>query len=213
MGLIVFDLDHTLLTVNSSFRFGFYLYRQHFFSFWTLLQSLIDYMKHKWWGMSVQILHIKSFERLFKGHSLSEIHHHVDQFLTNELASLFYAPVMQRLKAAQERGDHVIILSSSPDFLVGEIAKRLQVQNWQATIYQTDDQGKLSTISHVMDGQDKALYVKQLADQMKLPLSEMTVYSDSYLDLPILKIAGRAIGVVPDYRLKRVCLQNGWEIL
>jgi HAD superfamily hydrolase (TIGR01490 family) len=211
--LIVFDLDHTLLTVNSSFRFGFYLYRQKIFSFWTLLLLLSDYARHKWGSMSVQALHARSFARLFKGQNLSEVRQHVDKFLTEALPSMLYAPVVERLRAAQKQGDEVVILSSSPDFLVGEIARRLHVQRWKATMYEVNKEGKFMAISHVMEGHDKAQYVKTLADQMHLPFSNMTVYSDSYLDLPVLKIAGRAIGVVPDCHLKRICLQNGWEIL
>jgi phosphoserine phosphatase len=87
------------------------------------------------------------------------------------------------------------------------------VKLWKATHYQEDENGMLIMISHVMEGEDKANYVQALAEQFLIPLSSITVYSDSYLDLPVLKIAGQAIGVVPDYRLKRVCLQNGWEIL
>lgn len=212
-GLVVFDLDHTLLTANSSFRFGVYLYRQKKIPFWTLLACLNDYIRHKWGRVSIQTIHAKSFKRLFKGKALASIHQDVDKFLTETLASLLYLPVVQRLKSAQASGEKVIILSSSPDFLVREIARRLQVQEWQATTYQIDKMGNFVSISHVMEGLDKAVYIKQRADQLSIPLSSLTVYSDSYLDLPILNIAGRAIGVVPDSHLKRICLQNGWEIL
>jgi HAD superfamily hydrolase (TIGR01490 family) len=213
LNLIVFDLDHTLLTVNSSFRFGFYLYRQKFFPFWKLLLCLSDYERHKWGRMSVQTLHAKSFSHLFKGSDLSAICAHVDKFLTESLQAMLYLPVIQRLKAAQDRGDMVLILSSSPDFLVGEIARRLNVRHWKATTYLTDSDRRLIEVLHVMEGQDKASYVKELANQMRLSFSDITVYSDSHLDLPVLKIAGKSIGVLPDKHLKRICLQEGWEIL
>lgn len=213
MRLNIFDLDHTLLTVNSSFHFGLYLYRQRVSSLRILLLCLSDYMRHKWLGMSIQTLHAKSFERLFKGQNFLEIRRHVDQFLIDHLSSMLYQPVMQRLKAAQAQGDEVVILSSSPDFLVGEIARHLQVPHWKSTVYQVDEEGKFSQISQIMEGEDKARYVQTLADQMQIHVSAIAVYSDSYLDLPVLKIAGQAIGVGPDSHLKRVCLQNDWEIL
>ena len=67
-------------------------------------------------GLSVQSLHIRSFSRLFKGWDAAEIRHHVNLFLTAEFTSMLYLPVIQRLQAAQARGDLVLILSSSPDF-------------------------------------------------------------------------------------------------
>ncbi len=213
MALSVFDLDHTLLKVNSSYHFGSYLYRQKFFSFSKLLACLSDYACHKWLGLSIQALHTKTFNRLFKGCALSDIQNHVDQFLTEHLTSMLYQPAVQRLQLARAQGENLLILSSSPDFLVGAIARRLQVERWKATTYQVDSQGNFQAIIKVIEGQDKAYFVKDLALQMSIPFSRVTVYSDSHLDLPVLKIAGRAIGVVPDSHLKRICLQKGWEIL
>lgn len=213
MRLIIFDLDHTLLTANSSFRFGSFLYQKHFFSFWTLIGCLSDYARYKWMGMSIYDLHIKTFDRLFKRRSLADIRSYVVQFLNESLDAMLYFPVVQRLKQAQKQGDHVVILSSAPDFLVEEIARRLQVPHWKATIYQSDEKGQFMTISQVMEGKDKAKYLKEFSAQMQFPQSAITVYSDSYLDLPILKMAGQAIAVRPDSHLKRICLQNGWEIL
>lgn len=211
--MVIFDLDHTLLTQNSSFRFGFYLFRRHFFSFWTLLHSLSDYARHKWFGMSLHELHAKSFDRIFKGKSLPLIGSYVNSFLDLHLCSMLYLPAISRLKEAQTKGDFLIILSSSPDFLVREIAKRLNVNEWEATTYQTDSRGCFISLSKVKDGEDKAISMKCLTSKMNLPLSAVTVYSDSHLDLPLLKIAGKSIGVAPTRQLKRICLENGWEII
>lgn len=213
MRLSVFDLDHTLLTVNSSFRFGSFLYHKKFFSFWTLLGCLSDYARHQWLGMSLHDLHAQTFIRLFKGRQLADIDCYVDIFLTEFLADMLYHPVVQRLKMAQDQGEYVLILSSSPDFLVKEIARRLEVVYWKSTIYESDQEGKLVAVSLVMGGEDKAKYLKELVYQMDLERTDITVYSDSHLDLPILKMAGQAVGIRPDCHLKRICLENGWEIL
>lgn len=213
MRLTVFDLDHTLLTTNSSFRFGSFLFQQKFFSFWALLGCLSAYARYKWLRMSIHDLHQKTFIHLFKGRSLADIHSHVNRFLDDVLDAMLYPPAIQRLKEAQARGDTVIILSSSPDFIVGAIAKRLNVKSWQATLYQSNEQGALIAVAQAFDGEYKAEYLKQLSTEMNLLRSDITVYSDSHLDLPILKMAGQAIGVKPDFHLKQICLQNGWEIL
>lgn len=209
----VFDLDHTLLTGNSSYHFGFYLYRQKFFSFPKLIVSLSDYARHKCFNLPVQSLHANAFSRLFKGRSLTELNGHVEKFLTENLDSLVYSPVVQRLQEAHARGDATLILSSGPDFLVSAIARRFNVAEWQATTYQADEHGYLSAITRVLDGKDKADYLHHYAKKRHIPLSQLTVYSDSYLDLPLLQMAGRPIGVVPDNKLKKICLNNGWEIL
>lgn len=213
MRLAVFDLDHTLLTANSSVRFGSFLYQQNFFSFWSLLGCLSAYARHKWFGMSIHDLHQKTFTHLFKGRLISDVQKYADQFLDSSLDGMLYEPVVQKLKQAQAQGDTVIILSSSPHFLVEAIAQRLHVERWQATFYQSNEQGMLTGVAQAFEGEYKALYLKKLSNDLNFLRSDMTVYSDSHLDLPILKMAGRAIGVKPDFYLKKMCKQNGWEIL
>lgn len=211
--LIVFDLDHTLLKKNCSFSFGLYLYQQNYFSFWKLVTSLSDYVWHKWGVLSLQDLHDNSFKRLFKGHPQEEIAVHVVNFLNSYLDSLLFEPLLLRLKAAQKEGDHVLILSSSPDFLVREIARRLSVTKWKSTGYETDNAGKFSKISQVMDGKNKAQLVYELAKELSIPLAAVTAYSDSLLDLPLLKIVGEPICVYPNKSLKKICSKNCWEII
>jgi len=212
-GLIVFDLDHTLLKANISFRFGQFLYQQNFFSLWTLLGCLSDYARHQWVGMSLSALHTRTFVRLFNGRALSDLCDHADQFLTESLPSLLSDPVLQRLRKGQKEGKDILILSSSPDFLVREVARHLHVPEGRGTLYQVNSEGKLIAVLHVMDGQAKADNLREVVDRRQLPSSAITVYSDSHLDLPLLRMAGEAIGVRPDGRLRRVCLENGWEIM
>lgn len=213
MQISVFDLDHTLLKVNSSYQFGIYLYRNNFLSAASLLRCLSYYACHKWVGLSLEALHDHVFNAFFKDRSLREIQHRAHDFIQRELDLLIYAPAMHRLHLARQQGDYTVILSSSPDFLVGPIAHHFEVSDWRATQYLEDSQGKLESISHIVEGKDKAHYVKALANRLGIALSSVTVYSDSHLDLPVMEIAGKAVGVSPDKSLKKICQANEWEIL
>jgi HAD superfamily hydrolase (TIGR01490 family) len=174
---------------------------------------LCDYGKHKWLGMSLQTLHANCCRRIFKGRSSEKIELLVEQFLNENLTSFLYKPIVDTLSSGQNRGEYILILSSSPDFLVGAIARRLSVEHWKATSYHIDKQGKFNGGFEVMDGKIKAQVVSMLAKKLSLPLKDVTVYSDSLLDLPLLKIAGEVICVCPSDRLKRLCWENGWKII
>jgi HAD superfamily hydrolase (TIGR01490 family) len=211
--LIVFDLDHTLIRINSSYAFGSYLFQQKQFYLAQIVWSLIDYMRHQWLGLSMQQLHQKSFNRLFKNFPFIRLQACVQDFLDKNLKDLLSLPVWERLKVAQTEGHETLLLSSSPDFLVQPLAANLGVSGWGATIYQMNEEGNLSHLSQVMDGKQKAHYLLNHLKTSEFSLSSVTAYSDSYLDLPLLEIVGQAIGVNPDKRLKKVCVQNQWEIL
>ncbi len=170
-------------------------------------------MRHKLWGLSIEKLHQNVFARLFKGSSKEFVERYVQQFLTQNLNKYLYQPVLQRLKQAQQEGQFIAIISSAPDFLVQPIANLLNVNAWQATEYSCDTDGHYSHLSQIVQGIDKADYTNALVKRLGLSVSALTVYSDSYLDLPVLKIAGKAIAVAPDAVLRRVCKKNNWEII
>ena len=213
MNLTVFDLDHTLLKVNSSFRFGSFLYKNSYFSCWRAFACISDYFRYEWFGLSIYELHHRIFRRLFEGRNSLEICNFAAKFLTESFEEMLYSPALERLNEAMARGDYVVILSSSPDFLVEQIANRLHVVHWKGTKYCTNEQGFFYRIASVMEGEEKAKVLAELSENLKLSKENITVYSDSHLDLPMLNMAGRPVGADPNFQLKRICLRNGWEII
>lgn len=124
-----------------------------------------------------------------------------------------YHPAVQRLKQLQSEGVYTLILSNSPDFLVRSFALRFGVDEWGGSSYGVDKDGMLCTISNLMEGKDKAEYCLSLAARLGVLRSCLQAYSDSYLDLPFLEAAGRAIAVNPDKKLNRISQERNWEIL
>ncbi len=64
-----------------------------------------------------------------------------------------------------------------------------------------------------MQGQDKACCLKEIAEKLSIDKSNITAYSDSILDLPLLLSAGTAIAVKPDRKLRRFSEIHQWTIL
>jgi HAD superfamily phosphoserine phosphatase-like hydrolase len=204
----IFDLDHTLLTANCSFRFGAYLYRKQGFSLFSLFYSMGCYGLHKMDLLSVQRLHERLFKQLFKGSSALLLKQFVVNFVSDEIPHLLYQPVLTRLQKAQELGHRIFILSSSPDFIVSEIVRHFQVQEWRATPYLLDSEQRFSSIGTVLCGQEKRALVMKLEEA-----TTIYAYSDSHLDLPLLEASTHPVGVNPDRSLRSICQRRGWEIL
>ncbi len=209
--LVVFDLDHTLLKINCSYHFGSFLYSKNFFSVLALLKCLFAYSRYKWFNLPISDLHLKTFETIFKDRQQSEIESYVDIFLKKYFEKILNPFVLEKLLEEQKNGSIVMILSSSPDFLVGSIARLLSVNFWKATTYHIDSNGKLNSISEIMEGGNKATYLKQFKKEHAT--SSTIVYTDSIHDLPLLEIANVRIAVNPDSQLKSLCHQNDWEVM
>jgi HAD superfamily hydrolase (TIGR01490 family) len=210
--LSVFDLDHTLFKVNSSYHFGWHLFRRRVISFYSLVYCLICYSRHKIFGLPLEELHNKVF-RVFYGIRAAVLADNMKSFLDAKFDKLCYLPAVACLQKAIQEDHYVMILSNSPNFVVGPIAERFHVHEWLSTRYDTDDEGKLAMLVDLLGGEEKAAYVKKKAKELDIPLKNITAYSDSYLDLPLLQSVGVAIAVQPDKKLKEHSEGEQWMII
>ena len=172
--LTVFDLDKTIVSDNCSFVFCRYLVAKKVLPFSSLFYSFFYYVKHVFFGMSLTELHAKIFKHLLKGRSLETLEAKVEPFLQEYLHSKFYHPVLAKLKLAQHLGHYTLILSNSPSFLVEKIAKMLGVNEWRATEYAIDKERNLSHIASVMQGDEKASCVREIADKFSIGKDKIT---------------------------------------
>ena len=211
--ITLFDLDHTLLSANCSYRFGAYLYRHGYFKTPTMLKLVGVYFLQKLNILSLQQLHLKVFDLIFHNKNVDILKKLTESFIPEFLRKYSYLPAIERLTKAKSMGHFIAILSNSPDFLVAPIASAFGVKNWKATVYEVDEKGRFSKISNFVEGNDKANYLNAFLQQFNLVKISTTAYSDSILDLPFLKAAGQAVAVNPDRQLRRHAKANNWEIL
>ena len=213
MKVSAFDLDHTLLSVNSSFHFGRYLFKQKQLSALNMLRCVSAYVRHSYMGMSSMALHRTVCKALLRSIPIDQLNQHVQTFLEVNFSAMLHTPVVLRLEKAQRDGHYVAILSTSPDFLVTPIAQMLGVQVSFATQYTYDALGRIADVHSLVEGSHKASIVNTLMARFGLAKADITAYSDSYRDLELLEAAGTAVGVNPDKRLRRICQKRNWEIL
>jgi HAD superfamily hydrolase (TIGR01490 family) len=211
--LSVFDLDRTLIRSNCSLDFCRYLVSKKVLPFTTLLHSFFYYLRHLFLRMTPAELHNQVFERFLKGRPLETLERHAELFVGEYLERALYIPALCQLRLAQHLGHHTLILSNSPSFLVRKIAERLGVSNWQATEYAVDKEQRLCHIATIMQGEEKASCVLKMATNLGIASSEITAYSDSIWDLPLLLTAGTAVVVHPDRKLRTLSQVRNWQNL
>lgn len=209
----VFDLDHTLLKENSSFRFGLHLYQLNEISFFSLLYAVCCYGLHKAGPLSIQNLHQRTFNAFCKGSSLNRFKDRAVRFVEEHVSQMFYEPALQRLKEARDKGHRTILLSSSPDFLIASVAEYLNFDEWAATPYLVDQQQRFCALGPVLSGEAKKKYLDVVMQREGIARESVYAYTDSHLDLPLLEAAGHPVGVNPGPRLRSICQRRGWEII
>ena len=204
-----FDLDHTLVKVNCSFEFCRYLVRTKILPKKALFYAIFFYLKHRFYGLSLEEMHKQLFQRLLMGLHLPTIEHHVQIFLKKHLLHRLYMPAVAYLKRAQHLGHYTAILSSSPSFIVKPIAEFFKVDEWKASEYEVDSKSCFSRIGFVLQGRDKAKFIRDLS----IGQENIVAFSDSHLDLPFLLSAGCAVLVNPDKKLLRFSKHRNWSVI
>jgi HAD superfamily phosphoserine phosphatase-like hydrolase len=209
----VFDLDETLLVNNSSYQFFKFLIDRKAISRFSICSAALFFFRHHYLKMPLSDLHHKIFDRFLCGFPLHQLYSYLNDFIFSYVPSSLYVPVFNFLRQAQHLGHYTMVLSSSPDFLVKQIADFLGVDEWKASEYSVDNKQMLSHVSSVMDGEMKAKHVLATAQKLNVSNENIIAFTDSFLDLPLLLAAGRRFCVKPDRKLHRFSLEQGWTII
>lgn len=210
---MVFDLDFTLVSVNTSYCYLKALYKKRVLSLSLLIKGVFIRLGYYVTPMTLERLHHLVFDTMLKGFSLEVLEHHADALVKELLPKYIYMPAYQELKAAQERGDCTVLFSSSPDFLVSRFAAYFGVDFWESTVYGVDKDQRLCKIAKLVVGTEKERYLLELQKKLDIPKEHVVVYSDSHDDLPLLMQAGEAVAVNPDRRLAKIARQQHWRVI
>jgi HAD superfamily hydrolase (TIGR01490 family) len=174
---------------------------------------LLCYVSHRVGLMSVSVLHKEACHYFFYGKSINDLKLQVDSFLDSKLLTILNESVLKKLKDAKKEGHYTVLLSSSPDFLVGEIARRLEFHEWAGTEYSLTGNQQIGDVGLLMEGEQKAQYVRNLIQRMQIGRDKITAYTDSILDAPFLEAVGNPIVVNPDRQLLKLSRKRNWKIL
>ncbi|MBI5346752.1 MAG: HAD-IB family phosphatase [Chlamydiae bacterium] len=213
MHLTIFDFDNTLLKVNSSFRYYLFLYNKKVFSLFSLFPLTFLYIRYRFFNLPASKLHEKVFALLLKGQDFFKISKYADLFWEKKISKFFYLPAVLKLQSAIKDGHYIVLMSNSADFLVEPVFKMLKINEYKASSYLLDKNNKISQIKIMMDGEEKKRQALALSKKLNIGSEEITVYSDSACDLPLLEISKHPVAVHPSYRLNKIAKKRGWEVI
>jgi len=206
---IAVDVDGTLTHSNVSFSFGKYMYEQGLISFFDASRSTCSYFFHTLGLLSMESLHNSIFCSLFSGKRADQIEKAADLFFEQKGNALFRLSVVEEILLLHKDGARVVLLSSSPDFLVEKVARYIGVEEWCATEYVVES-GVFSKVGKIITGSEKAKIAAEVRVKEGAPI---TVFTDSALDLPLAFIADQVVAVSPDRALLRASKEKGWRVI
>lgn len=207
----LFDMDHTILRVDSSMSWMRFLRSRGELE---RLQSL----RALWWAAQYKlaVLDLDTLaERLaagLRGDSEAEMRAKSSAWHAQDLVHEVVNGARIALAGHRERGDIVALVTGASQFAAGNVAATLGIEHVLCTELDVRDGVFTGKLKQRCFGRHKVAVAERWARDHGVDLAESVFYSDSYNDLPMLSRVGRPTAVNPDVRLRRHAESRGWPI-
>lgn len=216
--LALFDLDHTLLDVDSDYLWGEYIVKHNLVDeaeyrtanqkfYQDYIEGTLDATEYN--EFVAQFLSSLPMQRLLE---LRE------DYIKSEIEPHIRPKALKVLREHLDLGHEVVIISATNDFIVSAIAERFDIEaaNILATPLEIIDDrytGKLTDKPNFKEG--KIYHLEKWVDKRKaegVVFHKTYAYSDSKNDIPLLDWADVAICVSPDDALHAHALAHRWAV-
>ncbi len=217
MKLALFDLDHTLLPIDSDYSWGVYTtdigwtdndhFRQRNDEFYAHYQAgtldIHDYVR-----FSTQAARLKGAAEAARAHA---------HFMQTVVLPVIQPQALALIDAHAQAGDQILIVTATNEFVTRPIATALGVNELIAVELERDASGWITGEIHGTPSfrEGKVTRVNQWLAERQLTWAsvETTFYSDSINDLALLEKATHPVATNPDPRLRDLATDRGWRIL
>lgn len=216
--LAIFDLDHTLIPIDSDYEWGQFLTRigavdaqefsrrndEFFAQYQAGTLDAVEYLEFAL-GTLAQ----------FSQEQLSQWH---QQFMDEVVLPNMSPAAFDLLKKHQEQGDELVIITATNRFVTAPIAKALGVQHLLAAEPQLDGAGKITgqLLGVPSSGAGKVIHLNEWLAKQGKSLNDFAIsyfYSDSQNDIPLMSLVTHPVATNPNQLLQNHALVCGWPTL
>ena len=218
MNLCLFDLDDTLIPLDSDHAWGEFVIRLGWVEEATFRRrNDAFYAQYKAGRLDIHAYVAFATEPLRERGPAAAAAAHA-QFMREVIEPALRPQALTLVREHQARGDRIALVTATNDFVTGPIARAFGID---ALIAVRLEQGPGGTITGRIAGtpsyrEGKVVRVSQWLAEGGLDWGDferISVYSDSPNDLPLLERATDPVATNPTPALETVARERGWRIL
>jgi len=208
-----FDIDLTLLNVNSANLWVKRELRLGYLSKWQFAESMFWLMLYHAGKADVRTF-LNKAAGWVEGEKEADIRQRTVEFWEEEIKMHVRPKAIEQIEWHRENGDILALLTSSSNYMTPLVAAFVNVEHFLCNHLLAEDGMMLGTMKEPLCfGAGKAIHAKQLAKEMNVNWEESYFYTDSYSDHPFLLEIAHPKVVTPDRRLRRLAQEKKWDIL
>ena len=217
MKLALFDLDHTLLPIDSDHSWGEFTidlgwqdaktFRERNDAFYAHYQAgTLDI--HEYVRFATEAACVRGPVEAAKAHN---------RYMDEVIRPRILPQALDLVRSHQRAGDVVMIVTATNEFVTRPVIERLGIGELIAVELERDANGwysgEIKGIPSMRDGKVQRLTQWLQSQGLDWGRIEATFYSDSSNDLPLLSRVQHPVATNPDARLREHALSQGWPIL
>lgn len=215
--LALFDLDHTLIPIDSDYAWGAFTTSIGWTDPVLFRQRNDDFYAHYKAGT----LDIHEYVRFAtdaarRQGAAKSIAAHAD-FMRSVVLPVIKPAALELLRQHQQAGDQVVIVTATNAFVTRPIAEVLGVDQLIAVDLEQDAggwiTGRIQGVPSFREGKIKRVEDWLAERGWGWDDVDATFYSDSINDLSLLEKVQHPVATNPDERLRAIATERGWRIL
>ena len=216
--IALFDLDHTLLPIDSDYEWGQFLSRIGAVDADIFAKRNADFFTQYQAGTLDPVEYLEIALGTLAQFSRPQLDAYHTQFM-HEVIRPALLPVAHKLiKKHQDQGDLLVIITATNRFVTAPIALALGVEHLIAAEPELSDDGKLTgkLLGVPTSGAGKVTHLQQWLAKQGKQLNDFPVsyfYSDSQNDIPLLSIVTHPVATNPNAKLSAHANTHGWPTL
>ncbi len=212
MALALFDLDRTVLAVNSAKLWISAEVKAGFLTRWQALRAAAWIGTYHAGFTRLESLVEEAIATL-AGANEAELIERTERFYAEEIVSTARPGALTALARHRAAGDTLALLTSSSNYLCEPALRQFHMEHALCNRFEVVD-GHFTgrATGPICFGAGKVSHAAAFAERQGADLAEAWFYTDSMSDRPMLEAVGHPVAVNPDPRLRRLALKRGWPI-
>ena len=214
MALAIFDLDNTLLCGDSDYLWGVFLGERGVVDAEEYDRENERFYRAYREGRLDIFAFLRFSLKPLRDNDPTALLRWREDFLHEKIDPIILPAARRLIAEHRDRGDTLLIITATNEFVTAPIAERLGVTNLIATVPARANgryTGEVAGTPAFQEGKVRRLHawIRESGET----LADSIFYSDSHNDIPLLERVDHPIAVDPDEHLERHASEQGWPVI
>ena len=218
MKLALFDLDHTLLPIDSDYEWGQFLVRIGAVDALEYKRRNDDFFAQYQQGVLDPVEYLEFALGTLARYPRSELDAMHAQYMQEVIIPAIRPQARALVQRHLDGGDLVAIITATNHYITAPIAQAFGVEHHIAAMPALDDDGRLTgkLAGTPTSGPGKVTHMDAWLESLGRPFASFErswFYSDSHNDIPLLSVVSDPVATNPNAALAQHAHANGWPLL